>query len=116
MTRWQRWARLLVGVFAVAFAPMLVFAFKKRPVVSTPAGGGGTYPNAVVETTSGQSFKFKGGREDVVVSYDKLLRYQDNSTRLLGVTISTKERGGERTFIVSGKEGFVGQDESTITL
>ena len=116
MTRWQRRVRVLVAIFAVSFAAMLLFAFKKRPPAPAPVGTGRTDPNAVVESTSGQSFKFKGTREDVRVAYDRQLTYKDGSTRLMGVTVVTTERGGARTFTVSAKEGLVGQNESTIAL
>jgi len=116
MTRWQRRARLLVAVFAVGFAVLLVFAFKRRAPVAVPVSTGRTDPNAVVESTSGQSFKFNRAREDVRIEYDRQLTYKDGSTRLIGVKVITTERSGERTFTVSAKEGLVGPNESIITM
>jgi LPS export ABC transporter protein LptC len=116
MTRWQRRARLLVAVFVIGFAALLLFAFKRRPPAPVPVSTGRTDPNAVVESTSGQSFRFKGTHEDVRVAYDKQLTYKDGSTRLIGVKVVTTERGGARTFTVSAKEGLVGQNESTLTM
>jgi LPS export ABC transporter protein LptC len=116
MTRWQRRARLLVAVFAVGFAALLLFAFKSRPPAVVPVSTGRTDPDAIVESTNGQSFRFKGTREDVRVEYDKQLTYKDGSTRLIGVKVVTTERGGARTFTVSAREGLVGQNESTLTM
>jgi LPS export ABC transporter protein LptC len=116
MTRWQRRARLLVALFAVGFAVLLVFAFKRRAPVAVSVSTGRTDPNAIVESTSGQSFKFNRAREDVRIEYDKQLTYKDGSTRLIGVKVITTERGGTRTFTVSAKEGLVGQNESAITM
>ena len=63
-----------------------------------------------------QILKFNRAREDVRVSYDRQSTYKDGSTKLIGVTVVTTERGGARTFTVSAKEGLVGQDESLITM
>jgi LPS export ABC transporter protein LptC len=116
MTRWQRRARLLVAVFAVMFAVMLVFAFKRRVPAGPPAAIGRTDPNSVVESTTGQTARFNRTHEDVTVAYEKQLTYKDGTTRLLGVTIVSDERGGQRTFTVTGKEGVVGQNETLITM
>jgi LPS export ABC transporter protein LptC len=116
MTKWQRRARLLVAVFAVGFAVLLMFAFKRRAPAALSVTTGRTDPNAVVESTSGQSFKFNRAREDVRIEYDRQLTYKDGSTRLIGVKVITTERSGERTFTVSAKEGLVGQNESIITM
>jgi LPS export ABC transporter protein LptC len=116
MTKWQRRARLLVAVFAVVFAVTLAFAFKHRVPPSPPAAMGRTDPNSVVESTTGQTARFNRTHEDVTVSYEKQLTYKDGTTRLLGVTILSEQRGGHRTFTVTGKEGVVGQNESLITM
>src|SRR5580658_2909585 len=116
MTRWQRRARLLVAVFAVVFAVMLVFAFKHRVPPAPPAPIGRTDPNSVVESTTGQTVRFNRTHEDLTVTFERELTYKDGATRLLGVTIVSDDRGGHRTFTVTGKEGTVGQNESLITM
>ena len=50
MTKWQRWARLLVAIFAVGFAVMVALAFKRRAPVVEPGLSGRTDPNAVVDS------------------------------------------------------------------
>lgn len=116
MSTWRRSARLLIAVFAVVFAVIVALGFKRRaPVASAPAVAR-TDPNAIVESTAGRVMRFKAGREDVSVEYDKQLTYANGSTKLMGVRVATDERNGERTFTVTGKEGDVGQNESTIAL
>ena len=114
--KWQRWARLLIALFAVGFTVALALAFRPRVAGVRPAGEGLTDPNAVVESTSGRAWKVRRAREDVNVEYDRQLTYKDGSTRLLGVKIVTTERSGARTFTVTAKEGFVGQNESVFTV
>jgi LPS export ABC transporter protein LptC len=116
MTKWQRWARLLVAIFAVGFAVMVAFAFKRRvPVV--PAGSSGrTDPNAVVESTTGRVMKFSGAHEDVTVEYQKQSIYKDGASSFQGVRVTIEERDGKRTFVITAKEALVGANESTITM
>jgi lipopolysaccharide export system protein LptA len=115
MTRWLRRARLLIGIFAIVFAVVVFFAFKRR----TPPSAGAvvrTGPGAVVETTGGRIERFTLSREDVSVEYEKQQTFADGSTKMFGVTVTTKEKGGTRTFVVTGKQGQLGQNEATITL
>lgn len=114
MTPWQRRARSVIAIVAVAFAIVVVFALKRR-VVEPPAQlAAHTDPGAVVEVTGGRVERFKLSREDVRVAYERQLTYANGSTKLMDVTIATDERGGSRSFTVTGKEANVGQNESTI--
>ena len=117
MTKQNRRARLLIAVFAVAFAVVVAFEFRPRPAdgVAVPPLAR-TDVNAVVESTGGRVMRFKREHEDVSVEYDRQLTYADGSTKLLGVKVSTDERGGGRAFTVTGKEGQVGQNDSVVAL
>src|SRR5262245_59870436 len=116
MTRWQRRARVFIAIFAAGFAVIVVLAFKRGSPVAAPAvSGGRSDPNALVESTSGRVIRFNRTRADVVVEYQKQLTYQDGSTKLVGVKVSTEERGG-RSFVVTGKEGSVSQNDATIDI
>jgi LPS export ABC transporter protein LptC len=115
MNKWQRWARLLVAIFAIGFTVMVALAIKRR-APAAPAVPGRTDPNAIIESTTGRVMKFNRAREDVTVEYEKQSTYKDGTTRFLGVKVISQERNGNRTFTVTGKEGIVGQNESTITI
>lgn len=114
MTRWQRRARFVIAIVAVAFAIVVVLALKRRMVQPTAQPVSRADPGAVVEVTGGRVERFKLSREDVRVAYERQLTYADGSTRLVEVTIAADERGGSRSFTVTGKEADVGQNESTI--
>src|SRR6185436_21075019 len=116
MTKWQRWARLLVAVFAVAFAVMVAFAFKRRAPVTPPGSSGRTDPNAVVESTTGRVMKFSGAHEDVTVEYQKQSTYKDGTSSFQGVRVISEERNGKRTFVITARDANVGANESTITM
>ena len=116
MTRWQRSARLVIAVFGVIFAVFVVRELKRRdaPVAMKPAPVGD--PRAVVETTNGQTTHVNGTREDVAITYAKQLTYEDGTSTLQGVTIVFDEKKGTRTFTITGKEGRLGKNATTMML
>jgi lipopolysaccharide transport protein LptA/LPS export ABC transporter protein LptC len=115
MSRWQRRARLVIAVFALAFLVVLALAFKRRTAGVQPAAVVPTEQGAVVVSTGGETKRFSSSREDVNVRYERLLTYADGSSKLMGVTIATDDRHG-KSFTITGKEGKVGQGEATMTL
>jgi lipopolysaccharide export system protein LptA len=116
MTRWQRRARLVIGVSGVVFAVFVAREYRRRdPPPASPAVVR-TDPGAVVETTGGTLGRFKGSREDVSVTYQKQFAYPDGSSKLTGVTIVTDEKDGSRTFTITGNEGRLAKNEATIVL
>lgn len=116
MTVWQRRARLVVGVSAIAFAVFVGLQFKRRaPAASLPAGVR-TEPGAVVETTGTRTERFSLSHESVRVTADKQLTYADGSSKLIGVHVVAEDSNGKGTFTATGKEASVGKDETTIVL
>ncbi|PYR40481.1 MAG: LPS export ABC transporter periplasmic protein LptC, partial [Acidobacteria bacterium] len=116
MTRFQRNARLMVAVFGVLFAAFVARQLKPRDTLPAASVAPKTDPGAIAETTGGTLGKFHGSRQDVSVRFQKQLLYADGTSRLQGVQIVTDERNGSRTFTISGKEGRVGSNDSSIVL
>jgi lipopolysaccharide export system protein LptA len=125
-------ARFIIAVFGVVFA-LFVALQLRRGGRAAPAATVRSDPGALMETTGGNTQRFRSSHEDVSVSYDKLLTYANGSSKLIGVTITTADRRGSagsdgsggadedrggsgRTFVVTGREGVLGQSESSITL
>ena len=115
MSRWQRRARLGIGAFGAAFVVVVAITFRRHAPAGSPEVVH-TDPRAVVESKEGVHQRITFSHEVASIGYEKLLTYGDGSSRLLGVTILTEERGGERTFTVTGKEAKVGQNDSTIAI
>jgi LPS export ABC transporter protein LptC len=115
MTRWQRRTRAFIAVFGIVFAVFVAREFRRRDVLR-PAAPVSKDPGAVIETTGADLGRFSSSREDVRVKSEKQLTYADGSSKLLGVTIVTDERHGNRTFTITGKEGRVAKNDSTIAL
>jgi LPS export ABC transporter protein LptC len=114
--RWQKAARIVMAFVVVAVCVAVGVTFKRRGGTSPTASLVRTDPQAVVESTSGTSVRFKSGHEDVRVQYERQLTYKDGTTKLIGVKVSTEDRGDGRSFVVTGKEGDVGKDEAVVNL
>ena len=116
MTRWQRRARLVIAVFGVLFAAFVARQLKPRDTPSGPAPINKLDPKAVIETTNGILQSFKQSREGAHVTFQKQLVYADGTSKLQGVTIVTQEKNGSRTFTISGKEGRLGANQTSLSL
>jgi LPS export ABC transporter protein LptC len=114
--RWQQAAKVVMVLVAVGVCIAVVLTIRRRSPADRLAPLVRTDPRAVVESTAGTSARFKSGHEDVRVEYQRQLTYEDGSTKLVGVKISTDDRGDGRSFVVTGKEGEVGKDESVVML
>lgn len=116
MTTWQRRARLFVALFAVAFAIVVAAAFRQRPPVAGPTPLARLDPKAVVESTGGHLSRVRLSREDLSLDFEKQLTYADGRTKLVGVKVTTTNRGDGRIFTVTGKEGEVRENPSGYTV
>lgn len=112
--RWQRTARLVIAVSAIAFAIGVGTTMRRRAVKTVEPPATRTDPTAVVESESGQTFRINREREEVRVHYDRLVTYQDNTSKMIGVRVTTER--SDRTFVITAKEGQVGKGESIIEL
>jgi LPS export ABC transporter protein LptC len=117
MTRWQRRARVLVGVSALAFAGFVAVQFKHRDSSGSSARTAvKTEPGAVVETTGGETLRFTLSKETVRVASQRQLAYADGRSKLVGVTVTAEDTEGKGTFTATGKEALVAKDETAIEL
>src|SRR5229473_1179761 len=115
MSQWQRRARLLIAIAAVALAIVVAFAFRKRAPARAFAPAATADPKAVVESARGFHFRVNREQEDIRVDYETASTYPDGSTKMLGAKVTT-ERAGGRTFVITGTEADVGQNEANISL
>src|SRR5256885_2063643 len=116
MSRWQRRARFLVALFGVLFAAFVARQLKPRDSPSGSSPIPKVDPRAIMETTHGVLQSFKQSREGAHVAFDRQLVYADGTSKLQGVTIVTTERNGSRTFTITGKEGRLGANQSSLAL
>src|SRR5881394_722722 len=106
VTTWQRKARLVIAIAAVALAVTVVLAFRKRePIAAVPTTALAD-PKAIVESARGFTFRLNRSQELVRVDYETASNYADGSAKVTGVKITT-ERAGGRRFVVTGKHGDI---------
>jgi LPS export ABC transporter protein LptC len=116
MTPWQRRARLMVALFAIVFAVVVLFAFRRRPSGATAPQLAPLDPKAVVESTAGHVVQVKGTRENVAVDFEKQVTYKDGSSRLVNVKVTATDRHDGRVFTLTGKEGQVTDNPSSYSI
>jgi LPS export ABC transporter protein LptC len=102
---------LLIAVSAVAFAVVVAFALRNGTPESEPVLPVTTDPTALVESASGTAIRVNRDEEQVRIKYDRLLTYEDGSTRFIGVEVITEQSSG-RTFTLRADEGRVGQRDT----
>lgn len=114
MLKWQKTARVVTALVALACVVLVAATLRKRtpPLVQAPLTP--TDPKAVLESAGGVSIRLNRDKEEVRLKYENLLTYQDGSTKMLNVTVTTERAG--RTFVMRGDEGQVGERETTIEL
>ena len=113
MSRWQRRARLFIAIFAVIFAVVVFFAFRRRPPGPAAPPLAHLDPKAVVESTTGHAVRVKGTREEVVIDFERQVTYKDGSSRLVNVKVTATDRHDGRVFTLTGKEGQVTENPSS---
>src|ERR1700680_3006030 len=103
MSQWQRRARLLIAIVAVAFAIVVALAFRKRVPAVAFAPAATADPKAVVESAKGWHTRVNREQEEVLTEYKTFSTYPDGSTKLLGVRVTTV-RAGDRTLVIMGTQ------------
>ena len=116
MTPWQRRARVLVALFAIVFAVVVFFAFRRRPPVTAAPQLAPLDPKAVVESTAGHVVQVKGTRENVAIDFEKQVTYKDGSSRLVNVKVTATDRHDGHVFTLTGKEGQVTDNPSAYSI
>jgi LPS export ABC transporter protein LptC len=116
VTIWQRRARLVIAAFGVVFAVFVARELKRRDPLAVVKPSPRIEPGAVVETHKGTTTQFNFNREDVSISYENQLVYEDGSSKLQGVRVAFDEKNGSRTFTITGKEGRLGKGATTMVL
>ncbi|MGE3277834.1 MAG: LptA/OstA family protein [Vicinamibacterales bacterium] len=113
--KWQRRARLGVGIFAVGFGALVYFAMGDRPTAPPSAPVERLDPRAIAETRGGDIIQVKGGERDVRVEFAGQVTYEDGQSVLKGLKAIIDNRAG-RTFTITGNEGQIGPDLSNIDI
>jgi lipopolysaccharide export system protein LptA len=103
MARWQKRARIGLGLFGIVFAIIVYAAIGERQTAAPVERPTRFDPRAILESAGAVLQQFRETKKDYVVKAERQLRYEDGTTKSFGVTIEVRNRGG-RDFVVSGHE------------
>ena len=113
MIRWQRLARVLVGVVAAAVLVAVALGLRKRQPDSTPSVESRTDLSATVESTGALIVQAKGAQQDFRIEADRQLTYPDGLSRLENMKITALRHGG-RDFVITGRHGEMRDGEGVM--
>ncbi len=113
--RWHRPVRLLLGLFALAFAVVVILSIGKRqPRPATPTQLRQD-PDAVTESTKGQSIFHRGSKQDIRIDYERLATYKSGRMIFYGAKVVVLNRAG-RNFEVMAREAETAENQSQVDL
>jgi len=115
MVRWQKRARLGLGLFGIACAIAVYAAIGDREVSSPVERPARFDPRAILESAGAAFQQFRETKQEFVIEAERQLTYEDDTTKFIGITIKVRNRGG-RDFTVSGREGQVGENEEELEI
>lgn len=114
MARWQRPARYVLLVFALAFAVVVFSMIRRREPPTSSAPSGRTDETALTESTRATVTQHRGARQDFEIKFNRRRTYEGGRTKLdEGVEIFVRGRQG-RDFVIKGQEADVAENQSTI--
>jgi lipopolysaccharide export system protein LptA len=113
MIRWQRRARLGVGVFGIASAIAVYAAWGDRQTTAPVDRPARMDPRAIIESAGAAFQQFQQARQDFVIEADRQLTYEGGASKFIGVTIKVKNRGG-RDFVVTAREAEAKNDNNEL--
>src|SRR6266850_6490457 len=113
--RWQKWARLLAAIIGVA-AAVVVYATMGERAKSVPVTSPVRMdPKAIIESSGNVVQQVRGTRQDYLIEAERQLTYEGGFTKLIGVKITVRNRGG-RDYVVAGREAQAGENQKALQL
>src|SRR2546423_2189717 len=112
---WQKTARIGVAAIGIASAVAVYATMGERTRETVSAPPQRIDPKAMIESSGNVVQQVRGDKQDYVITADRQLTYEGGATKLVGVKIVVKNRGG-RDYTVSGKEASAGPNQKDLRL
>jgi lipopolysaccharide export system protein LptA len=112
MARWQRHARLGLGLFAVTLAGVTWATMRSRPEPVAPIAITRLDEKATSEIHGGDVLQHKGTKRDISVEFGSQISYADGRSQFTSFKAHVDDRGG-RSFVISGQKARVGPERAT---
>ena len=97
---------------AIGVIGVVAYTLRPRETVAPPAKIPNIDPNALAETRGGDAIQLKGDKRNLRVEFERQTTSKEGENKLHGVKISVENREG-RNYVVTGKEAFIGQQNSS---
>ena len=111
MARWQRIARVIVGMAAIAVVVAVVLGLRERQPAPAPIVLSRTDLSATVESTGALVTQAKGERQDFRIEAERQLTYADGVSRLENMTIVAPRNEG-REFVITGRRAEIREGQA----
>src|SRR3954466_3026983 len=113
--RWQKWARFFVAIVGVAAAVGGDPTMGERVKPIRSAAPTRIDPKALIESSGNVVQQVRGTRQDYLIEAERQLTYAGGATKLVGVKITVRNRGG-RDYTVTGREAQAGENQKALQL
>ena len=113
--KWQKWARLLAATIGITAAVVVYATMGERAKPAPFRELTRIDPKAIIESSGNVVQQVRGARQDFLIEAERQLTYEGGSTKLLGVKITVRNRGG-RDYVVSGREAQAGENQKDLQL
>lgn len=113
--KWQRWARLVVAIVGIAAAVVVYATMGERTKLIPATPPVRIDPKAVIESSGNVVQQVRGTKQDYLIEAERQLTYEGGATKLVGVKITVRNRGG-RDYVVTGHEAQAGENQKELQL
>ena len=113
--RWQKRARVVVAMVGIASAIAIYAAMGERTKQTLAPPPQRSDPNAIVESSGNVLQQVRGSKQDYLIEAERQLTYAGGATKLIGVKITVRNRGG-RDYVVTGREATAGENQKELQL
>jgi LPS export ABC transporter protein LptC/lipopolysaccharide transport protein LptA len=113
--RWQKWARLLVAIIGIAAAVVVYATMGERAKLIPAIAPTRIDPKAIIESSGNVVQQVRGTKQDYLIEAERQLTYEGGATKLVGVKITVRNRGG-RDYVVTGREAQAGENQKELQL
>ena len=112
---WQKTARIGVAMIGIASAVAVYATMGERTKQAVAPLPQRIDPKAMIESSGNIVQQVRGDKQDYVITADRQLTYEGGATKLVGVKVIVRNRGG-RDYTVSGREASAGPNQKDLRL
>jgi LPS export ABC transporter protein LptC len=113
--KWQKRARLIVAIIGIAAAVVVYATMGERTKLVPATAPVRIDPKAIIESSGNVVQQVRGTRQDYLIEAERQLTYKGGATKLVGVKITVRNRGG-RDYVVTGREAQAGDNQKELEL